>query len=167
MSTKLHFEDYPQDAKYSSVSATLFAFKSERKSMKKKTHPCVEADIEEFTHFAPRGWSPSVIYLAVNGTVTSLTVFIQNILNLRTKLLRDSERHGGEMINDKIFLLVRSIPLSVYVHMYNIRTVMISYIKKRKLGWPKHTIWPLSYSAIFPISSFICSMFCLLLSSHS
>ncbi len=32
----------------------LFAFKSERKSMY-KTHPCVEADTEECTHFAYRG----------------------------------------------------------------------------------------------------------------
>ncbi len=32
----------------------LFAFKSERKSMY-KTHPCVEIDTEECTHFASRG----------------------------------------------------------------------------------------------------------------
>ncbi len=41
----------------------------------------------------------SVIYLAVNGTVTSLSVFIQNILNcvLRTnKAFTDLERHGGK-----------------------------------------------------------------------
>ncbi len=41
----------------------------------------------------------SVIYLAVNGTVTSLPVFIQNILIVfwrRTKLLQESERHGGK-----------------------------------------------------------------------
>ncbi len=31
----------------------LFAFKSERKSMK-KTHPCVETDTEACTHFASR-----------------------------------------------------------------------------------------------------------------
>ncbi len=32
----------------------LFAFKSESKSTK-KTHPCVEADTEDCTHFASRG----------------------------------------------------------------------------------------------------------------
>ncbi len=32
----------------------LFAFKSEH-TLTKKTHPCVEADIEECTHFASRG----------------------------------------------------------------------------------------------------------------
>ncbi len=42
----------------------------------------------------------SVIYLAVNGTVTSLSVFIQNILNcvLKTnKALTGLERHGTPM----------------------------------------------------------------------
>ncbi len=54
----------------------LFAFISERKLMK-KTHPCVEADIEECTHFEYPGdafhtfWTLTVIYLALNGTVTS------------------------------------------------------------------------------------------------
>ncbi len=41
----------------------------------------------------------SAIYLAVNGTVTSLPVFIQNILNcvLKTnKAFTGSERHGGQ-----------------------------------------------------------------------
>ncbi len=41
----------------------------------------------------------SAIYLAVNGTVTSLPVFIQNILNcvLKTnKAFTGSERHGGK-----------------------------------------------------------------------
>ncbi len=41
----------------------------------------------------------SVIYLAVNGTVTSLTVFIQNILNCVPKTNKDFtglERHGGD-----------------------------------------------------------------------
>ncbi len=41
----------------------------------------------------------SVIYLAVNGTVTSLPVFIQNILNcvLKTnEAFTGSERHGGK-----------------------------------------------------------------------
>ncbi len=41
----------------------------------------------------------SVIYLAVNGTVTSLPVFIKNILNcvLRTnEAYTGLERHGGK-----------------------------------------------------------------------
>ncbi len=41
----------------------------------------------------------SAIYLAVNGTVTSLPVFIQNILNcvLKTnEAFMGSERHGGK-----------------------------------------------------------------------
>ncbi len=41
----------------------------------------------------------SVIYLAVNGTVTSLPVFIQNILNCvpkTNKAFTGSERHGGK-----------------------------------------------------------------------
>ncbi len=41
----------------------------------------------------------SVIYLAVNGTVTSLPVFIQNILNCvpRTNnAFTGLERHGGK-----------------------------------------------------------------------
>ncbi len=41
----------------------------------------------------------SAIYLAVNGTVTSLPVFIQNILNcvLKTnEAFTGSERHGGK-----------------------------------------------------------------------
>ncbi len=49
----------------------------------------------------------SGIYLAVNGTVTSLPVFIQNILNcvLKTnKAFTGLERHGL-VINDKIFIL--------------------------------------------------------------
>ncbi len=45
----------------------------------------------------------SAIYLAVNGTVTSLPVFIQNILNCVLKTNEDftgSERHGGKWKND-------------------------------------------------------------------
>ncbi len=41
----------------------------------------------------------SVIYLAVNGTVTSLPVLIQNILNCvpkTNKAFTDLERHGGK-----------------------------------------------------------------------
>ncbi len=41
----------------------------------------------------------SVIYLAVNGTVTNLPVFIQNILNCVPKTneaFTGSERHGGK-----------------------------------------------------------------------
>ncbi len=41
----------------------------------------------------------SAIYLAVNGTVTSLPVFIQNILNFVLKTneaFTGSERHGGK-----------------------------------------------------------------------
>ncbi len=41
----------------------------------------------------------SIIYLAVNGTVTSLMVFIQNILNCvpkKNKAFTGLERHGGK-----------------------------------------------------------------------
>ncbi len=54
----------------------------------------------------------SVIYLAVNGTVTSLPVSIQNILNCvprKNEAFTGLERHG--VINDKIFILGWSIPL--------------------------------------------------------
>ncbi len=57
----------------------------------------------------------SAIYLAVNGTATSLPVFIQNILNcvLKTnEAFTGSERHGGKWKNDKIFILGWSIPLT-------------------------------------------------------
>ncbi len=56
----------------------------------------------------------SVIYNAVNGTVTSLLVFIQNILNcvLKTnEAFTGLERHGL-VINDNIFILGWSIPLN-------------------------------------------------------
>ncbi len=56
----------------------------------------------------------SVIYLAVNGTVTSLPVFFQNILNCvpkTNKAFTGLKRHGGKVINDKIFVLGRSNPL--------------------------------------------------------
>ncbi len=38
----------------------------------------------------------SAIYLAVNGTVTSLPVFIQNILNCVYEAFTGSERYGGK-----------------------------------------------------------------------
>ncbi len=47
----------------------------------------------------------SVNCLAVNGTVTSLLVFIQNILNCVPKTFTGLEQHGGKVINDKIFIL--------------------------------------------------------------
>ncbi len=56
----------------------------------------------------------SGIYLGVNGTVTSLPVFIQNILNcvLKTnEAFTGSERHGGKLKNDKMLILGWSIPL--------------------------------------------------------
>ncbi len=63
----------------------------------------------------------SAIYLAVNGTVTSLPVFIQNILNcvLKTnEAFTGSERHGGKWKNYKIFILGWSIPLTtMYLHL--------------------------------------------------
>ncbi len=46
----------------------------------------------------------SVIYLAVNGTVTSLPVFIQNILNCvpgTNKAFTGLERHGGKWLMTK------------------------------------------------------------------
>ncbi len=46
----------------------------------------------------------SAIYYAVNGTVTSLPVFIQNILNCvpRTnEAFTDLERHGGKWLMTK------------------------------------------------------------------
>ncbi len=58
----------------------------------------------------------SAIYYAVNGTVTSLPVFIQNILNCVPKTneaFTSLERHGGKGINDKIFILGWSIPLTL------------------------------------------------------
>ncbi len=61
------------------------------------------ADTEQRTHFAF-----SVIYLAVNGTVTSLPVFIQNILNCVPKM---NETFTGLVINDNIFILGWSNPL--------------------------------------------------------
>ncbi len=57
----------------------------------------------------------SVIYVAVNGTVTSLLAFIQNILNCvpkTNKVITGSEQHGGKVINDKIFIMGWSIPLN-------------------------------------------------------
>ncbi len=46
----------------------------------------------------------SAIYLAVNGTVTSLPIFIQNILNcvLKTnEAFTGLERHGGKWLMTK------------------------------------------------------------------
>ncbi len=61
----------------------------------------------------------SVIYLAVNRTVTSLLVFIQNILNCvpRTnKAFTGLEGHGAKFVNDKICILGWSIPLTHLPH---------------------------------------------------
>ncbi len=55
---------------------------------------CVTADVEKRTHFA---YVDSVIYLAVNRTVTSLPVFIKNILMCVPKTIKaftGLERHG-------------------------------------------------------------------------
>ncbi len=60
----------------------------------------------------------NAIYNAVNGTVTSL---IQNILNCVLKTNKDFtglERHGGKVINDKIFILGWSNPLSLWETLY-------------------------------------------------
>ncbi len=49
----------------------------------------------------------SVIYLAVNGTVTSLPVLIQNILNCvpkTNKAFTGLERHGGKWLMTKFIL---------------------------------------------------------------
>ncbi len=57
----------------------------------------------------------SVIYLAVNGTVTSLPVFIQNILNSdpkTNKAFTGWEQHGGKWLMT-IVLLGWSSPLKV------------------------------------------------------
>ncbi len=46
----------------------------------------------------------SVIYLAVNGTVTNLPVFIQNILNCfpkTNKAFTGLEQHGGKWLMTK------------------------------------------------------------------
>ncbi len=46
----------------------------------------------------------SAIYLAVNGTVTSLPLFIQTILNCVLKMneaFKGSERHGGKWLMTK------------------------------------------------------------------
>ncbi len=53
----------------------------------------------------------SVIYLSVNGTVTSLPVFIQNILNcvLKTnEAFTGLERHGGKQCWARYFKKVIS-----------------------------------------------------------
>ncbi len=57
----------------------------------------------------------SVIYLAVNGTVTSLLVFIQSIFNcvLKTNEAFTGLEGHGLVINDKIFILGWSIPLKL------------------------------------------------------
>ncbi len=71
-------------------------------------------------------WALTVL---LSGTLTSLPVFIQNILNcvLKTnKAFTGLERHGGKVINDKIFILGWSNPLKLkacnqkflLVHMY-------------------------------------------------
>ncbi len=57
----------------------------------------------------------SIIYLAVNGTVTSLPVFIQNILNCvpkKNKAFTGLERHGGKRLMTKIKILGWSNPLN-------------------------------------------------------
>ncbi len=57
----------------------------------------------------------SAIYLAVNGTVTSLPVFIQNILNCvlkMKKLFYGFVTTWGLVTNDKIIILGWSMPIS-------------------------------------------------------
>ncbi len=50
----------------------------------------------------------TVIYLAVNGIVTGLPIFIQNILNCvpkTNKAFKGSERHGGKWLITKFQFL--------------------------------------------------------------
>ncbi len=54
----------------------------------------------------------SVNYLAVNGTVTSLLVFIQNILNCVLKTNKAFTGLERQVINVNIFILGWSIPLT-------------------------------------------------------
>ncbi len=64
----------------------------------------------------------SVIYLAVNGTVTNLPVFIQNILNCvpkTNKAFTGLERHGGKWLMT-IFILGWSNPLRL-LHTYDLK----------------------------------------------
>ncbi len=86
----------------------------------------------------------SVIYLAVNGTVTSLPVYIQNILNcvLKTnEAFTGPERHGGKWLM-AIFILGWSIPLRTFErgHFYKFNYYF--------LLWTicKHLLCEISYS---------------------
>ncbi len=52
-------------------------------------------------------WTSTVLYLAVNGTVTSLPVSseISYCVPRKNKAFTDLKRHGGKVINDNIFIL--------------------------------------------------------------
>ncbi len=54
----------------------------------------------------------SVIYLAVNGTVTSIQIFIQNIFEDEQSFLTGLEQ---QVINDNIFMLGRGNSLTIYL----------------------------------------------------
>ncbi len=54
----------------------------------------------------------SVIYLAVNGTVTSLPVFIQNNLNCVPKMNKAFTGFERQGVNDNIFILGWINPLN-------------------------------------------------------
>ncbi len=72
----------------------------------------------------------SAIYYAVNGTVTSLPVFIQNILNCVPKTneaFTSLERRGGKWLMT-IFFSGRSIPLK------GMLLISVCYLYKRHLG---------------------------------
>ncbi len=57
----------------------------------------------------------SVIYLAVNGTVTSIQIFIQNILNCVPKTNKAFTGLEQQVINDNIFILGRGNTLTIYM----------------------------------------------------
>ncbi len=71
----------------------------------------------------------SVIYLGVNGTVTSLLVFIQNILNcvLKTnKAFTGSERHGVSEKRQNFHSGVEYPFKALLIHSYGIRKRRLS-----------------------------------------
>ncbi len=86
----------------------------------------------------------SVIYLAVNGTVTSLPVFIQNILNCVPKTneaFTGSEGHGGKWLMTKKIILGWRNPLiwlAISMHAKVLRDPLVQY--SRGLNWHRYNM---------------------------
>ncbi len=77
----------------------------------------------------------SVIYLAVNGTVISIQIFIQNILNCVPKTNKAFTGLEQQVINDNIFILGRGNPLTINL------VVCSNYISRsvhHTYGWRMH-----------------------------